>query len=125
MEPGKPDEQPSESDSVTPTGKKDVRMRLRHDSNRRILKTARPVVWEDAGAHPPVPDPIGFPRFQRHRDAVGSCASYWTCSYDAGLELQGEWQGRKTGRSRQHTQSCKPAVQPPAVISRRQGRIKF
>ena len=28
------------------------------DSNRRILKTVRPVVWEGAGAQPPALDPI-------------------------------------------------------------------
>ena len=27
--------------------------------NRRMRKTARPVVWEGAGAQSPAPDPIG------------------------------------------------------------------
>ena len=30
----------------------------RRDSNRRILKTVRSVVWEGAGTQSPVPDPI-------------------------------------------------------------------
>ena len=30
------------------------------DSNRRILKTVRSVVWEGAGAQSPAPDPIQF-----------------------------------------------------------------
>ena len=36
--------------------------RASSDSNRRILKTVRPVVWEGAGAQSPAPDPI----FQNH-----------------------------------------------------------
>ena len=43
------------------TGKKGPGTRLERasgDSNRRILKTVRPVVWEGAGAQSPAPDPI-------------------------------------------------------------------
>jgi hypothetical protein len=31
---------------------------MRHDFNRRILKTVCPVVWEGSGAQSSVPDPI-------------------------------------------------------------------
>ena len=41
--------------------------------NRRMRKTARPVVWEGAGAQSPVPDPI------QEKDATkrGDSAKKW------------------------------------------------
>ncbi len=42
------------------------------DSNRRILKTVRPVVWEGAGAQSPAPDPIQLLPNMAHVAAVGS-----------------------------------------------------
>ncbi|MGH6628140.1 MAG: hypothetical protein ACREB3_00230 [Burkholderiales bacterium] len=34
-------------------------MKIEAAFNRRMRKTARPVVWEGAGAQSPAPDPIG------------------------------------------------------------------
>ena len=43
--------------------------------NRRMRKTARPVVWEGAGAQSPAPDPIGrFPPADLTLDLVYSAA---------------------------------------------------
>ncbi len=65
VEPGKPEGRRS---SLSGGGNRKERPctrleRASGDSNRRILKTVRPVVWEGAGAQSPAPDPIrGFGR---------------------------------------------------------------
>ena len=60
VEPGKPEGRRS---SLSGGGNRKERPctrleRASGDSNRRILKTVRPVVWEGAGAQSPAPDPI-------------------------------------------------------------------
>ena len=64
VEPGKPEGRKS---SLSGGGNRKERPctrleRASGDSNRRILKTVRPVVWEGAGAQSPALDPINFSR---------------------------------------------------------------
>ena len=74
VEPGKPEGRRS---SLSGGGNRKERPctrleRASGDSNRRILKTVRPVVWEGAGAQSPAPDPIQLLPNMTNVAAVGS-----------------------------------------------------
>jgi hypothetical protein len=48
-------------------------MKIEAAFNRRMRKTARPVVWEGAGAQSPAPDPIAGLRLASLGDGRAPC----------------------------------------------------